>query len=70
MSDITIEKSTTIGSTTINLRLTEHGTVHVTDKCGPQRREIYVPISLLEVFMLAWESVDPAIKEEARRRWA
>lgn len=50
---ITIDKSIVIGATTVRMRLTEHGSAHITDQCGPQQREIYVPIDLLHVFMAA-----------------
>ncbi len=65
---LVIHKSCTVGATTTNIRLTEHHSAHITEKVGPsregheRRREIYVPLSLLEVFMGAWQAVDPSLK--------
>lgn len=52
---ITIDKSCTIGATTTRIRLTEHDSAHINEKCGPSVVNLYVPMPLLRAFMSAYQ---------------
>ena len=63
-----IDISRTTGATTTRMQLTEHGTAHITEKCGLRSRELYVPLELLEVFMACYKPTDRrsvSVKEAA-----
>jgi hypothetical protein len=59
-----VDKECTIGATTTRVRLTKHGTAHVTEKCGTRLREIYIPLPLLQAFMSAYNAAAPSQQEQ------